>query len=58
MSVACPCTPPNGWWIRIRAWGSANRSPLVPAASSSALIDAACPMQIVEMAGLTYSMVS
>src|SRR5437867_3341517 len=36
ISVADPWTPPNGWWIMIRAWGSANRLPLAPAASSSA----------------------
>src|SRR5438105_3202063 len=52
ISVACPWTPPNGSWIMIRAWGSAKRLPLAPAASSSAPIDAACPMQIVEIAGL------
>src|SRR2546426_6174465 len=58
MSVAWPCTPPSGWWIMIRACGSANRLPRAPAHSSSAPIDAACPMQIVEMAGFTYCMVS
>ena len=36
MSVACPCTPPSGWWIMMRACGSAKRLPLAPAASSSA----------------------
>src|SRR2546428_6525003 len=58
MSVACPCTPPSGWWSMIRAWGRANRLPLAPAASSSAPREAACPMQIVEMAGLTYCILS
>ena len=38
--------------------GSAKRLPLAPAASSSAPIDAACPMQMVEIAGFTYCIVS
>ena len=42
----------------IRAWGSAKRLPLAPATSSSAPIEAAWPMQMVEMPGLTYCMVS
>jgi hypothetical protein len=58
MSVAWPCTPARGWWIMIREWGNANRLPLAPAHRSSAPIDAACPMQIVETAGLTYCIVS
>jgi hypothetical protein len=58
MSVAWPCTPPRGWWIMMRACGSEKRLPLAPAHSSSAPIEAACPMQMVEMAGLTYCMVS
>src|SRR3989454_4623721 len=36
MSVACPCTPPSGWWSMIRAWGRADRLALAPAASRSA----------------------
>src|SRR2546426_621449 len=32
ISVACPWTPPNGWWIMIRAWGSPNRLPRALAA--------------------------
>ena len=32
--------------------------PLAPTASSSAPIDAACPMQMVEIAGFTYCIVS
>jgi hypothetical protein len=58
MSVAWPCTPPSGWWIMIRAWGSAKRLPLAPAARSQAAMLAACPMQMVETSGLTYCMVS
>ncbi len=58
MSVAWPCTPPSGWWIMIRACGKAKRLPFVPAVSSSAPIEAAWPMQMVEMAGLTYCIVS
>ena len=58
MSVACPCTPPSGWWIMMRAWGSAKRLPLAPAVSSSAPMLAAWPMQMVETSGLTYCMVS
>src|SRR6266436_6364341 len=44
--------------IMIRAWGSAKRLPRAPAHSRSAPIEAACPMQMVEMAGFTYCMVS
>src|SRR5438094_577180 len=40
MSVAWPCTPPNGWWIMMRACGSANRLPRAPAQSRSSPIDA------------------
>ena len=42
----------------IREWGRAKRLPLAPAHRSSAPIEAAWPMQIVEMAGFTYCMVS
>jgi len=58
MSVACPRDPPLGWWIMMRALGSAMRLPFVPASSSTAPMDAAWPMQMVEMAGLTYCIVS
>ena len=47
MSDAVPWEPPDGWWIMIRAWGSALRFPLRPAASRKEPIDAAIPMQIV-----------
>ena len=42
----------------MRECGSAKRLPLAPAVRSSAPIEAACPMQIVEMSGFTYCMVS
>ena len=58
MSVAWPCTPPSGWWIMMRACGSAKRLPFVPAASSSAPMLEACPMQIVETGHLRYCIVS
>ena len=47
MSVALPSAPPEGWWIMMRAFGSAWRSPLRPAVSGTAPIEAACPMQYV-----------
>ena len=43
MSVDCPSKPAEGWWIRIREFGSAARLPFVPAASSSEPIDIATP---------------
>ena len=49
---------PSGWWIRIRELGSANRLPFVPAASSTAAIEAAWPTQIVCTSGLTNCIVS
>src|SRR5882724_10063194 len=58
MSVAWPCTPPSGWWIMMRACGSAKRLPLAPAASSQAAMLAACPTHRVETSGLMYCMVS
>ncbi len=42
----------------IRACGSANRLPLAPAQQEHAPIDAAWPMQMVEVAGFTYCIVS
>ena len=44
--------------IMMRAWGRAKRFPRAPAQRSRAPIEAACPMQMVEMAGFTYCMVS
>ena len=46
MSVAWPPSPDiHGWWMSTRELGSEKRLPLVPAASSTAAIDAAWPMQ-------------
>ena len=56
--VAWPCTPPMGWWIMTRELGSAIRLPFVPAASSQAAIEAACPRQMVAMSQRTYCIVS
>jgi hypothetical protein len=47
MSEAWPCVPPQGWWIRMREFGSAKRLSGVPAASSTAPMEAAWPTQIV-----------
>ena len=58
MSVAWPPAWPQGWWSRTRACGRARRLPFVPAASSTAAADAACPKQIVEMSGLMNCIVS
>jgi hypothetical protein len=59
ISDACPpMVPIDGWWIRMRAPGSANRFPLVPAASSNAAIEAAWPMQMVTMSLRTNCIVS
>ncbi len=57
-SVTWPWPSPEGWWIRMRAFCSANRLPLVPAASSTAAAEAAWPMQIVWISGRTYCSVS
>ena len=46
MSVAWPPRPDiNGWWMTILELGREKRLPLHPAASSTAAIDAAWPMQ-------------
>ena len=58
MSVAWPWTPPSGWWIMMREFGRAKRLPLAPAASRTAPIDAAWPMQIVATSRRTYCIVS
>ena len=42
----------------MRELGNENRFPLVPAASSTAAIDAACPMQVVWTSGLMNCIVS
>jgi hypothetical protein len=59
MSVACPAKPDrSGWWITMREFGREKRLPLVPAASSTAAMDAAWPMQKVCTSGLTNCIVS
>ena len=58
MSEACPWVPPQGWWIRMREFGSAKRLPAVPAASRTAPIEAACPTQIVCTSGRMSCIVS
>ena len=35
----------DGWWIRMRECGRLYRFPLVPQASSTAAMEAACPTQ-------------
>jgi hypothetical protein len=52
MSVAWPSKPPQSWWIKIFAFGSAIRLLLAPAASSSAPSDIAMPTPIVAISGL------
>ena len=42
----------------MRACGSANRLPFVPAASSTAAAEAAWPKQNVDLSGRTYFIVS
>ena len=59
MSDVCPPNPwAHGWWMTRREFGSAYRLPGAPAAISTAAIEAAMPMQIVETSGLTYCIVS
>jgi len=58
MLVARPSKPPESWWIRIFAFGSAIRFPFVPPARSRAPIDTAIPTHVVWMSGLTYCIAS
>src|SRR5207245_2722041 len=58
MSVACPCMPPHGWWMRMLACGRAKRWPCAPPASSTAAIEYAIPMHMVDTGGRMYCMVS
>ncbi len=54
-----PYTPwVAGWWIRMRAFSTAMRRPGVPAHSSTAAADAACPRQTVWMSGRMNCIVS
>ena len=58
MSVAWPWKPPDGWWIRIREFGSAERLPGAPPARINEPIDIAIPQQIVATSGLMNRIVS
>jgi len=59
MSEAWPCMPSMaGWWMRMRALGRARRLPSLPAASSTAAAEAACPRHTVCTCGLMNCMVS
>jgi hypothetical protein len=58
MSVACPSKPPESWWIRIFAFGSAIRFPLVPPGEEQAAIATAIPTHIVWTSGPPYSIPS
>ena len=58
MSVAWPETPPDGWWIMIRAFGSARHIPGAPAARSSEPIEHAWPTHSVATGGRMYCIVS
>ena len=58
MSAAGPSNPPEGWWMRIRLLGSANRFPVVPPVRISAPIDIAIPTQVVCTSGLMNCIVS
>ena len=53
-----PWKPPMGWWIMIRALGTAKRLPPAPPASRKAPMLAAWPRQMVDTCGFTYCMVS
>ena len=48
----------EGWWIMMREFGRLKRLPLVPLASSTAAMDAACPTQMVTISGRMKAMVS
>ncbi len=58
MSLAWPCAPPSGWWIRTRECGSAARLPLVPAHRRTEPMEAAMPVQTVATSGWTICIVS
>ena len=58
MSAAVPPMPPDSWCIMIRACGSANRLPGVPAQSRNWPIEAAMPMAMVATSFLMYCIVS
>ena len=58
MSLAMPWAPPEGWWTMRRALGRAYRMPGDPPARRRLPIEAAWPMQTVDMGGLIYCIVS
>ena len=58
MSVDWPWAPPWGWWMRMRALGSAERWPGSPAASSTAAAEHACPTHTVCTGGPMNCMAS
>jgi len=53
-----PTEPAARLWIMMREWGREKRFPFAPAASRSAAIEPAMPMQVVETCGFTYCIVS
>ena len=58
MSVDWPSKPADGWWMRMREFGSDMRLPFAPPVSSSEPIDIAIPTQIVATSGLMNCIVS
>ena len=58
MSVDWPWAPPWGWWMRMRAFGRAERCPSSPAASSTAAAEQAWPTQTVCTGGPMNCMAS
>ena len=59
MSDACPCAPPEGWWIITRAFGSAKRLPFAPAAQQErAHAGGDAHAQRADTSGFTNSIVS
>ena len=51
MSVLWPWKPELGWWMRMRALGSAARLPSAPPARISEPPDIAIPKQVVATSG-------
>ena len=58
MSEDWPSKPADGWWMRIRLFGSDIRLPVAPPVSSSEPIDIAIPQQIVCTSGFMNCIVS
>ena len=58
MSEAVPPTPADGWCIRTRACGRADRLPGAPAVSRNWPIDAARPIAVVATSGSISIIVS